>query len=222
MPTITCAMCGKVFNDSHATRRFCSRMCYGEWRSQTLRGSDNPAWAGGPVTIICKQCVGTFNVERGKRETARFCCRECQRAWRAEHIKGEAHPSWQGGPVTLVCAECGNEFQRPQCHAGRSKHVFCSRQCSGKWFARHRTGPNNPMWRGGKLRHDGYRFPHSLSVAIRKRDGGVCQSCGTTKQLGVHHIIPFKDGGSNDPENLTTLCRSCHTKLHWVLKRERI
>ena len=38
-----------------------------------------------------------------------------------------------------------------------------------------------------------------------------CQRCG---QLGnnVDHIIPIEAGGSNEHDNLQTLCRSCHSK----------
>ena len=30
----------------------------------------------------------------------------------------------------------------------------------------------------------------------------------------VHHIIPLSQGGTHDPENLMSLCRSCHNKMH--------
>jgi 5-methylcytosine-specific restriction endonuclease McrA len=43
-----------------------------------------------------------------------------------------------------------------------------------------------------------------------------CQLCERDlKQKGkinlqVHHILPVKDGGSNDPSNLLTLCAFCN------------
>lgn len=30
----------------------------------------------------------------------------------------------------------------------------------------------------------------------------------------VHHIIPLSQGGTHAPENLMSLCRSCHNKMH--------
>jgi 5-methylcytosine-specific restriction endonuclease McrA len=29
----------------------------------------------------------------------------------------------------------------------------------------------------------------------------------------VHHIVPRRQGGSNDPANLVTLCAACHRRL---------
>lgn len=55
--------------------------------------------------------------------------------------------------------------------------------------------------------------------AVFARDGGRCtfketngQRCDNTRWLQVHHIVHVKDGGTNDPENLTTYC-SCHHDL---------
>lgn len=62
--------------------------------------------------------------------------------------------------------------------------------------------------------------------SIRKeaisRDGGVCRFCDISNEehkdeygyaLSVHHIIPKSDGGSNELDNLITVCRSCHKTI---------
>jgi len=52
---------------------------------------------------------------------------------------------------------------------------------------------------------------------VRFRDGCKCQLCkGKTgdRKLEVHHIVQRKDGGSNRPSNLITLCHTCHSELH--------
>ena len=49
------------------------------------------------------------------------------------------------------------------------------------------------------------------------RDNHECQHCkGKSKDrvLNVHHIVQRKDGGSNSPYNLITLCKTCHEKYH--------
>jgi DEAD/DEAH box helicase domain-containing protein len=55
---------------------------------------------------------------------------------------------------------------------------------------------------------------------VRKRDQYKCQVCGaaeTNRQHDVHHKIPFRSFASaedaNRPENLSTLCRTCHQKV---------
>lgn len=49
------------------------------------------------------------------------------------------------------------------------------------------------------------------------RDNHTCQHCkGKSKDpiLNVHHIVGRKDGGSNAPQNLITLCETCHHAYH--------
>ena len=57
---------------------------------------------------------------------------------------------------------------------------------------------------------------------IRERDGLECRFCGKSQErhisehghaLHVHHIIPRSVEGSDHPENLITVCRSCHTTI---------
>lgn len=47
-----------------------------------------------------------------------------------------------------------------------------------------------------------------------QRDNHHCQKCQQAQgELHVHHIIPRDQGGSDELENLITLCASCH--LEW-------
>ena len=49
------------------------------------------------------------------------------------------------------------------------------------------------------------------------RDGHKCQACNgknKDKILNVHHITPRADGGTNRPDNLITLCETCHKAYH--------
>jgi len=44
---------------------------------------------------------------------------------------------------------------------------------------------------------------------VGQRDQWKCRICGEAGDE-VHHILPRKDGGSDHPENLITLCRKHH------------
>ena len=49
------------------------------------------------------------------------------------------------------------------------------------------------------------------------RDGHTCQSCSgksKDKVLNVHHIKHRGDGGTDKPDNLITLCETCHKLYH--------
>jgi 5-methylcytosine-specific restriction endonuclease McrA len=59
-------------------------------------------------------------------------------------------------------------------------------------------------------------IPPRIRREVLARDQHRCQApgCGRTRFLEVHHIVPRSSGGNNLPENLTTLCGSCHRIWH--------
>ncbi|MGF1576785.1 MAG: HNH endonuclease [Cyanophyceae cyanobacterium] len=64
----------------------------------------------------------------------------------------------------------------------------------------------------------------SIPASVRDygftRDKHQCQGCGkmgSQSQLQIDHIIPVAQGGSNDINNLQTLCRQCNQQ-----KRDRM
>ena len=71
-----------------------------------------------------------------------------------------------------------------------------------------------------KIRHWGYQkgFNYGYSSrrrAILHRDNYTCQCCGKKNcRLEVHHIKFRRNGGTDDEENLITLCEDCHKGVH--------
>jgi len=58
-----------------------------------------------------------------------------------------------------------------------------------------------------------------LRASILDRDCHICQDCGRRPKLDgvrlqVHHLHEVASGGSNDPDNLVTLCTDCHAGRH--------
>ena len=80
----------------------------------------------------------------------------------------------------------------------------------------------NPMLHNEKYRHWGYQKGLNYGFANTKakvlnRDNYTCQCCKGKKKsnrLEVHHIIFRSNGGSDEEDNLITLCDTCHTNLH--------
>ena len=77
---------------------------------------------------------------------------------------------------------------------------------------------------GGELavRYGRQPIPRKLRHEVFKRDGYRCRECGASKDetsLEIDHIVPVARGGTNDIDNLQTLCRECNRMKHtdeWV------
>lgn len=71
-----------------------------------------------------------------------------------------------------------------------------------------------------KVKHWGYQkgFDYGYSSrrsAVLHRDNYTCQCCGKKNcRLEVHHIKFRSNGGTDDEENLITLCEDCHEGVH--------
>lgn len=78
----------------------------------------------------------------------------------------------------------------------------------------------NPSLMNEKIRHWGYQqgFNYGYSSrreAVLHRDNYTCQCCGKKNcRLEVHHIEFKSNGGTDDEENLITLCKECHDRVH--------
>ncbi len=85
------------------------------------------------------------------------------------------------------------------------------------------SGQNSYLWIDGRSkfvppgRYGSSYLWKKIRKEVLERDNHVCQRCGITveeygKSLDIHHIIPFLYSLDNSLENLTTLCKRCHTK----------
>ncbi len=79
-----------------------------------------------------------------------------------------------------------------------------------------------PNWQdGSSFEPYGLEFNKQIKKSILERDNYQCQdpNCdGNHKKLHIHHID--YDKKNNNPENLITLCNSCHTRTNGKKKRQ--
>ena len=96
------------------------------------------------------------------------------------------------------CTDCGKVFDN-------LKYKLCP-YCGGKLDTRYGRQP----------------IPRKLRHKVFQRDGYRCRECGASKDetsLEIDHIVPVARGGTNDIDNLQTLCRECNRMKHtdeWV------
>jgi len=102
-----------------------------------------------------------------------------------------------------LCDVCGTQITD-----NRRTHT-CSNKCTEIKYKRIHDSELKSSTRG--------IFWHSYRFEALKRDNFSCQECGVKRrdqELDVHHIRPLSRGGTNELDNLITLCKECHKNKH--------
>lgn len=109
---------------------------------------------------------------------------------------------------SFICMDC----ERTVTSISRGRCSRCLPQARAEQNARYgdRTGRMTPARAAHQAFKDSPAW-RKLRKQIRMRDG-ACVDCGATDGLTVHHIKPYRTNPdlALDPDNLVTLCRSCH------------
>jgi hypothetical protein len=199
---LSCQYCGEPFTvKGHLgdVQKYCSRPCKwnaasGKPRINYLNQPDRP----------CLECGTIFGPTKERRL---YCSMECFRTSKRR--------------ATKSCAHCGGEFNKKR-HHNEAGIYFCSRSCHAAYF----VGANHPLWNEDRPDDDRGLGWEILAENIRLRDDYLCQRCGRpqqpTRKHDVHHIEPYRVAQNNDPENLITLCPSCHKTVEhspWALRQ---
>jgi hypothetical protein len=73
----------------------------------------------------------------------------------------------------------------------------------------------NPEVSGSGYQEGSKKDFYNTKAYILSRDDLSCQSCKKKSvKLHVHHIVFRSNGGTDTPNNLVTLCETCHKKVH--------
>jgi predicted metal-binding protein len=135
---------------------------------------------------------------------------------------GQIVETINNNPV-IVCTNC-NTTTPPFCQNGTYKGLckICRRIAYYKDNRKRENLKCREYYatQNGKERMKERRFGGNWQKTL-DRDGNHCVVCQMTNDLTVHHKdeTGMKSVGSykksnNSPNNLVTLCRSCHSKLH--------
>jgi len=65
-----------------------------------------------------------------------------------------------------------------------------------------------------KKKRKNTKTPKRIRLMVLDRDRNRCTKCKSTERLEVHHTTHRKHGGTDDINNLVTLCEQCHTEEH--------
>lgn len=181
--------------------------------SNTCASSGSGARQSGPTRERFVECLVCHLGFKPRNAGQRYCTRKCG----FEARKGRTAKRML--TFIQVCPICDSEF-RPK----SSRTIFCSRECAGVSHSRHMIGSGNSRFKTGTSYANWFRLMRPL---ILERDGGMCAGCGASppplqferkgvpterSQLVIHHINEKPQ--DNVPENLITLCTTCHIVHH--------
>lgn len=183
------------------------------------KGEKSIHWKGGKIEVECSYCGKKKEVPANQIKAYRkhFCYEtNCMGQWMAENLKGESHPRWVER-FSVDCAYCGKALSLTKYEKDAYDYHFCKgTDCYDKFRSENQTGDRNSNWQGGKS-FEPYpiEFNNSLKRKIMERDNYQCQNpqCIKTSEISnIHHIDYDKD--ECHPNNLITLCGSCHSQTN--------
>lgn len=225
----TCAACGV----QKTTRMVTCRACYEASRrtDQTLACDWCKAEFQRPLYLI----------EKAKRlgRVANYCSAKCSKAHhavknapRCAHCKNQMPGNTGRKFCGRTCRKAALP-QRPTVNCGHCREPFvpvshrsqfCGRACANKVHSARMVGVGNPHFSTGTSYAKLFREMRPL---ILERDGHACVACKAPAQsaelfwqdqfverssLAIHHID--ENPTNNKPENLVTLCTTCHVVHH--------
>lgn len=109
--------------------------------------------------------------------------------------------------TTFCCEECKKKFI--------SKSIsrkYCSKSCASK-NGNFSSGVGHANYRGKEVGYWGKR--RRFQRLFRKKDN--CYFCNINETIIRHHIDADIDNNTKD--NLLFLCKSCHSRIHQLLKK---
>lgn len=195
-----------------------------------------------PYKNQCCKCKGRFVHYRQCDCGQWFLDKKYDKKYCSDNCRGYLTTSKKHKPVTLVCECCGKEFIRYFGNIKNPKHTFCSKECKlnyfkadiqirkclncGKEFKIYNSVLSGKTNAKGnycctKCYYDSMRFlesPHRYGKEFKQNkkkyfDKSFCVFCGTTKNIHIHHIIPFRLTKDNGLDNLVPLCAKHHKKF---------
>ena len=155
-------------------------------------------------TRVCAVCQ-----TKTARKGSLYCSAECMKEKRASDMVKR---------LESVCRFCGKDFT-----ANRLHRKFCNESCQNMNHSLNIRGAKNPRYEKGDQAPYG-AFYTALRPLIVERDEGSCVACGweapkqqrsngkLVSRLHVHHVD--ENPKNNYPENLVSLCDSCHRIAH--------
>lgn len=194
-----CLTCNKKIEKD---RKFCSRKCHYNRIPKRIKKE-------------CLFCKKTFEIIPYYKTKRKFCSHNCYSLSRigippSNKGKKKSKESIENQKIKLKKAWKDGKYSKRKKMFGDDNPA--KRPEVRKKISEKTSREKHWNWQGGEKIVYPKVWNKILRRFILERDNFSCQFCNSTKKLVVHH----KDKNKNNckQENLITLCRSCHMRVH--------
>lgn len=169
--------------------------------------------------VICEKCGKEFEIECTDfswehKKYKKYCSRSCaNKHIYSEEIKKKISDGVkkynkikETSVYEYICEKCGNTFTSNKIlRKDRKKHCDNCKRNTVHY-------KENPI--------SIFDLSKRTISKILKRANKGCQICNWNESTcDIHHIIPKKEGGTDDISNLIIVCPNCHRVLHTIKNR---
>lgn len=208
---VACRRCGGAFKVRSRGRIMAMKYCSTECQRLSLK--DEAAKARSDRRKPCPGCGVVFGAKWMGRKYQQYCTHACMRAKKQR----------DKAPVIVPCVVCGKLVPKRKADIKRTASSSCSNECRRKYG----RGVTSPLYRGDVEHFRGANW-RVIAEAARVRDGRACRRCHVQqppkgRRFPVDHIRPWRsfldEDEANHPDNLATLCHTCHTIKTMTIER---
>ena len=145
-----------------------------------------------PKDRLCEQCGQAFVATTGLN---RICSDACRK--QRKNVKRRI------SPVVRDCKFCQTPFST-RVDRGGYKRLFCTRRCKRQYDSQQRQDV--------KVRQV------TRLLSWQAQYASTCEICGFDRTVQRAHIVPVRDGGSHEKENILVLCPN----HHWLFDHNKL
>lgn len=160
----------------------------------------------------CEYCNNEI-ISVGKYSSGRFCNQTCANRHNSNKNREERNKKISASLLKIVrppqpkrifeytCEKCGVAFRGEKIRKSYKKHCLACRRPERK---RTKVGSTSIL-----------DVSKRTVMKILRRANIGCSICQwNAASCDIHHIIPKREGGTNDMSNLIVICPNCHRMAH--------
>lgn len=186
-----CEYCNSDFEWSEKcpTQKYCNKKC--REKAEYLRAKNR---------MYVHNCLNCNNIIKGKeRKNDKFCCERCEKEHKIKNLENDLNLYLENNEneenikdilyniVFLKVSEIISKSNSTEAVVGFNNQIVDYWSISG--------------------------IPENTRTFVLQRDNNECQICKNKENLHIHHIKKRVEGGNHNPDNLITLCSSCHRHI---------